>query len=816
MREGPSRREKKKRIKHETARRSTRTRTHHTILRLVLSSIFLCSILELSRPERLVDAFTPTRSIATKCFLHQKSTSTSSSGTHILENSQRRRRNINQNVVDHHYRRRSTRVFKSSSVDDEGEEWRAFRARLVQKGLPLIPTDDKNNIGGDDENDGMTQEKKISNGNINESDSEENSNDDTCTSTTIRYAHECTPLVEVGTVLVSIPTTDLCQALEQQYWHRAVVLVTEVAEDVKRGYEETTVPDDQLALGANRGRWSYRGILLNRFTDLVFDDETGEQQERCTSNHNHNRGWNIHRGGDLLGLNSADGETEFICLHHLGWTDPNVRKVSTRLVGDLSFISLADAQLLCDGEKYSPDDFYVYGGFCSWRPGQLELEMGDGREEWRAISVDNHSILQQIQQQMNEAKIVMKSSDSDGVADAIVSQGLLDGGSTMWRNFLSMIDVPEGKATERLPVGQLDFYDRMLEVWSEDNLLFHGGGEDTKVIGDIDSSDLIGPGTLLRAKLPVSHDMLMYEQEFIRSLILVLEESEDATVGIMLNHPLQGAVECVEGKRPLPLRYGGPIDISSWKDGTFLDSDEEEDMLVDGGDDEIYEGFMDYQNGIETDLMMNDDINFDDYDDGDDDDDSMFLWIHRDVALGSRGPENGGGTRLGTSDVWLIKENDALKSLQSGFLSLQDTMVFSGVCIWEKKQDLGVCGGGMREQVDALQSFEIVQKCNEDACDPDVDGDNDNHDGFDFSDHEVIEKAWDILGNYQNILEKETLEGNIKAAIDAWESCNVSVSKSKNADLSDAALRAWVGVNLLMDPLGTFVEVTSRNRAAKQ
>ncbi len=711
-----------------------------------------------------MNAFTTTSPIPRKPFLHRKST-----------------------------RDRRKRILKSSNTDDEGEEWRAFRARLVQKGLPSIST------GDDNDDDGMTQEKEKSN------DSDGNSNNNT--STPIRYAHECTPLVEVGTVLVSIPTTDLCQALEQQYWHRAVVLVTEVADDVKRGIEETTVPDDQLALGANRGRWSYRGILLNRFTDLVFDDETGEQWESYAHRNELDckRGWNIHRGGDLLGLNSSDGETEFICLHHLGRTDPNVRKLSTSLVGDLSFISLADAQFLCNSNNndsqhtYSPDDFFTYGGFCSWRPGQLELEMGEGREEWRAISVDNHSILQEIQEQMNEAKNIMKFCDRG----TKVSQGLLDSGNTMWRNFLSMIEVPEGTATGRLPAGQLDFYDRMLEVWSEDNLLFHED-EDTKVTSD--SSNLIEPGTLLRAKMLVSNDMLMYEQEFIRSLILVLEESEEATVGIMLNHPLQGAVECVEGKRPLPLRYGGPIDISSWKDGTFREDDDEEGILDDDGDDEIYEGFMDYQNGVETDFMMNDDNDDIDFDYEDDEDDSMFLWIHRDVALGSRGPEDGGGTRLGASDVWLIKENDALKALQSGFLSLQDTMVFSGVCIWEKNQDLGVLGGGMREQVDALQSFEIVQTCNED------------------DDHEAIEKVWDILGTYQNILEKETLEGNIKAAIDAWESCNAAVDcgrminqladLSKNTGLSDAALRAWIGVNLLMDPLGTLVEVG--NTTAKQ
>ena len=433
--------------------------------------------------------------------------------------------------------------------------------------------------------------------------------------------------------------------------------------------------------------------------------------------------------------------------------------------------------------------------------------MGDGRAEWRVLSVDDHSIVEEIRHQVLAAAKTVRTKKGE---PTIIARGLLGHGTTMWQNFLARIQLSEATATERLPSGQLDFYDRMLEVWSDNNLVFDGASNASKAIR-ADSSYQIGPGTLLRGT--VSTDMLMYEQEFIRSLILVLDDTDDATVGIMLNHPLKGAVECVKGKRPLPLRYGGPIDLPSWKDGR--ETEENEDAWDDAGENnEMYEGFVDYQNGIETDFLTMDDIDakaFDADEDADDDvDDSLFIWIHRDVALGARGQENGGGTRLGTSDVWLIHENDAVESLQSGLLSLQDIMVFSGVCIWEKGHDLGICGGGMREQVDALHSFEIVQ-----AFD-----DGDSSTGFDTSDHEAIENVWDILSNYQTILEKESLAGNIDAAIAAWDSCNAavdsrctmtsqrrSITTNRNAGLSDAALRAWVGVNLLMDPLGTLVEV---------
>ena len=760
------------------------------------------------------------------------------------------------------YKRRShTRQTSSvlqNNVDGE-EEWRDFRARLVQNGLPSLDGNGREaEAGGDShQSESASQEDALN-------DNGKRKNSGSKSRERRRYAYESTPLVEVGTILISVPTTDLCQALEQQYWHRAVVLITEVAKDTKIG-ELETVPDEQLAQGANRGRWSYRGVLLNRFTDLEIDldgagaseirpdidsgihteleseIETGEPQK-----HKRYRSrLNVQRGGDLLGLNmkttmssfSGHQLTNFICLHqHLDTCsntntdlDSCIRSVSTKLVGELSFMSLNDAQSLCKNEKFSskygPNDLFAFGGFCSWRPGQLELEMGEGREEWLALSVDDSSIIEELKHQSEEAKIVKKFSAKTILGrgpNQNISRGLLDTGTNMWCNFLAMIDVSESRATERLPSRQLEFYDRMLEVWAEDNLLIErddnngidkNNGHDevantataTATTVNSDSTDSIGPGTLLRARLRVSNDMLLYENEFIRSLVLVIEETPDASIGIMLNHPLAAAVECVEGKDPLPLRYGGPIDVPTWKDGTYdlEDFDGEEDDESDE-DDEMYEGFLDYQSGARDDLVFGDDnTEYNDDENDEDDDDSPFLWIHRDIALGSRA-DGGGGVQLGTSDVWMIKENDALRSLQSGFLRLEDVMVFSGVCIWEKGDDLGgLCGGGLREQVDALKSLEVIRACDE---------------NIDQRDHDAIESVWDILSKHQNVLVKESFESNVAATIDAWESCTHdevdtkrSAAKERNhlerIGLSDAALRAWVGVNLLLDPLGTLIEL---------
>jgi hypothetical protein len=131
-------------------------------------------------------------------------------------------------------------------------------------------------------------------------------------------------------------------------------------------------------------------------------------------------------------------------------------------------------------------------------------------------------------------------------------------------------------------------------------------------------------------------------------------------------------------------------------------------------------------------------------------------------------------------------------------------MVFSGVCIWEKGTNLGILGGGLREQVDVLQSLKIVRAYNDQTSGGSLEYD-----------------VWEILSK-QNILTKESLDSNINATIEAWEICSGACRSEGKASasehtlsrirLSDAALKAWLGVNILEDPLGTFVEVGDDRR----
>jgi putative AlgH/UPF0301 family transcriptional regulator len=707
----------------------------------------------------------------------------------------------------------SDRCLFSNIVDDddddahdggEEEEWRSFRARLVRNGLPFLEHTANGGSGGViSDDDASPSVAAMADGDASRAQRRmrrRNNNDEL-------YAHESTPLVEVGSILVSVPTPDLCQALEQQYWHRAVVLITRVSDNSAFGNVEDSVPEDQLAWGAKRGRWGYRGLLLNRgFRCAAAPSLSAENND---DDYDEIRG--VHQwGGDLLGIDSSDG-TEIVCLHHPDRASDRsedartILEGNTKLVGHLSFMTPACAKRLCRDRptSYRPSDFVTFAGFCSWRPGQLEVEMGEDRNEWKVLSVDGWSIWDELQSQRRKIQSSIANEEEGSSRkrhDLDAPRSSIRAGTEMWANFLGKIGIAESKTTEGLSPGQLDFYDGMLEVWGEDKLNEEVDAQLTKdvpaILLDDNLMEQIGPGTIVRARSPPTNDMLLYDGEFIRSLILVLEDTHDATMGVILNHPMAAAIEFKDGTDPLPIRYGGPIDVISWKYGSYGEEAEEEEEEEEEDDDEDD----DEEDGIDFDIgdfMYGADSIGDDHDDNDDEvDDSSFIWIHRNLAFG----RNGGGTRLGTSSLWLIKEDDAIESLKAGLLQMEDVMVFSGVSIWEKGPDLGRCSGGLLEQIESLCSFEVVRSCD------------------DQSDDDTIGIAWGILTNRQSVLTQDSLDNNIDSAISAWTQCctgkdvNSTASRRDNARtrLSDATLKAWLGSNLLGDPLGTAVEMSGQ------
>jgi putative AlgH/UPF0301 family transcriptional regulator len=605
--------------------------------------------------------------------------------------------------------------------DDNGEEdWRAFRAKLVQTG---IRTPDQMSA------------------------LEEGSAEDVRDATNDgRWVFSTDKNVERGTILLSIPTLDLCQGIAQNYFHRCVVLVTDTdvqwaaaAADNEEG-EETAAEDENNNVVVQSELGGIRGILLNRPTNLIVEEDNTN-----TGDNSGMPGWNIWFGGDISGLHhlQTDGQTEFVCLHTL--MSEASRDVSVEVMPGLSYTTLDGARkLVADGDA-SISDFYSFGGYCAWRPGQLQLlEMGADRDEWVSVSMDSASVLDELAR-LKEVQNESKEPYITGV--------------DTWDRLIDAIGRSD-TATNRLSEKRLNFYDGMLNAWAEENLSYGSledlGGDAIAALLRLTTEDQpkeIVPGMLVRSTLrnavaetekEDTPPFMLQDQELHRGTVLILEESETSTIGCILGLPLGGEVEIMDGVT-LPLRYGGPI-------GT-------EDTL------EAY------------------DVDEKDVDEGD-----PFTWIHwRDPSL----PQAGVGTQLGKSGMCSLTDEEVITSLQNNNIRRDEVIVLAGLCVWEKDESLGLQGGGMLEQVRSLGAFEVV--CGSDGSKANADTQN---------------KLWKILQR-QQVLTSESMASNVSLTLAAWDALGTADRDAKRTDkeaLADAALQAWVSINLLGEPLSTDIE----------
>ena len=619
--------------------------------------------------------------------------------------------------------------------EEEEEDWRAFRARLVQTGIrtpdQMSTSEDSSVFAGDGVQDSSSRSEISAD----------------------RWVFSTDKNVERGTILLSIPTLDLCQGIAQNYFHRCVVLVTDT--DVQWAAsddEEDDDGEDAMAGGGGKSRnaivqselGGIRGILLNRPTNLIVEEETtsdtsvGDDDEELT-------GWNIWYGGDISGLHhlQTDGQTEFVCLHTL--KSEASREVSLEVIPGLFYTTLDGARkLVADGDACI-SDFYSFGGYCAWRPGQLQLlEMGDDRDEWISVSMDKLSILDELDRLKEEQK---------------ENKGKMSTGVGMWDRLIGAIGRTE-TATNRLSEKRLKFYDGMLNAWAEENLSYGSvedlGGDAIATLLRLTTEEQpteIKPGMLVRSTLrnavaeagkEDTPPFMLQDQELHRGTVLILEESETSTIGVILGLPLGGEVEIMEGVT-LPLRYGGPIGTED-----TLDSYDEDEKDVDEGD--------------------------------------PFTWIHwRDPSL----PPAGVGTQLGKSGMYSLTDEEVITSLQSGQIRGEEILVLAGLCVWEKDESLGLQGGGMLEQVRSLGAFEVV--CNSDSSKINTDKQN---------------KLWQILQK-QQVLTTETMGSNISLTLEAWNALGAAgrgTTQTQKEALADAALQAWVSINLLGEPLSTDIE----------
>lgn len=425
----------------------------------------------------------------------------------------------------HHFQKKAT----ATAVEEEEEDWRQFRAKLVGR-------------------------------------------------TSFEVGH-----IEQGSIVLSSSSVDAVDELEddddpiafhdlnQPYFHKAVILITDHQPQVYT-----------------------KGILLNRFTqlelfdsDIVFvqEEDENEEVENINNNNNthsvdlpsattenitynnNNTPWKINFGGDIADV--YDEETEITCLHAI--RSPLAKNLSETILPDLYATSYLGARRLIQAGEATRDDFFVFHGFCGWDPGQLLMEMEQSSSFWITVSTDAKTIWNDLQE--------------------LRSQPLQASGTSMWKSWRRRLGKNDDEDENTFSDLMLkEWTAAMLEIAREDILTNQSLTNETLTTTAIHKSknnetSAIEPGMLLCASARNPSPFLLQEQYLHKSIVLVVKETEELSLGVILNLPSTNTflLETPSGKLvEFPVRFGGTDGVINDvdDDSSNDDNEEEEDSLL--------------------------------------------------------------------------------------------------------------------------------------------------------------------------------------------------------------------------------------------
>ena len=388
--------------------------------------------------------------------------------------------------------------------------------------------------------------------------------------------------IETGTVLLNNPypwttraaasgdidinTNTFRYGLSQQWLHKSVVLILE--HDQFDPNCETT------------------GILLNRPTDLILQErnpigdhvDMGRDGSDSDKDDDQDQGWKIWFGGEEFGIHGLN--PKFFCLHSLGTdicmgmgmdtdtdsTDAShlqLQSRSSQVIPGMYFCSLQDAREMVVQGDAKRDDFWVFSGFQTWDHRQLEHDLKEGI--WHAISTD--------------ANLVNKGHDLLNSAAGNTDDGHTYYGDRVWKILMRLIGKHQRQHQQQRQElskgGGPSFCDRMLLEWSKvldfdgPPLFARDDDEDENASELIIQNYSIQAGSMIQAAptCMCSENNLMSDQQFHQSTILILQDDEEMTIGVMLNVPssisldlwMNSEEESLQDTVSVPLRYGGPL-----------------------------------------------------------------------------------------------------------------------------------------------------------------------------------------------------------------------------------------------------------------
>lgn len=466
-------------------------------------------------------------------------------------------------------------------------------------------------------------------------------------STSQSWAYDAGSFIEIGSIVLSKVEDDKQQSkllsssdvMRQPYLHKSAILVLDHHDDNEGGFT--------------------RGIILNRQTNLTLHDKDIEyrdfdgtlMEDELDSSDNpllENATWrNMLFGGDIAGLSTkhhhhyhadtihddeddenAMNDHSLIFLHSIG-TDL-ARNVSDSILKNIWITTHEGARMLIAAGQAVSDDFYVVCGMTGWDSGQLleELHRPPPLSSWYMVATDSETIWDLLRHQREE-------------------NNPRNAGLTMWQNLTRQIGKHDYDVLADSTIdGENDylkdsFSDLMLKEWTADMLLVEEDYFDDAMIYralGAAQGPPIGEGTLCRGSSLDYSPFLLNQQLFHKSIMLVFQDDDDLSVGLILNHPTPDQYELVTPQGTsveFTIRYGG------W-----------------AGRDDV----------------------------------DPFIWLHSSQSM--RDAEI--GAPLGNRDkIWTCSQDSVCRAIDTGLATAEDFMLVQGFSVWEKESG----AGGMTGQV---------------------------------------------------------------------------------------------------------------------
>eukprot|EP00591_Stephanopyxis_turris_P004031 CAMPEP_0195509260 /NCGR_PEP_ID=MMETSP0794_2-20130614/2243_1 /TAXON_ID=515487 /ORGANISM="Stephanopyxis turris, Strain CCMP 815" /LENGTH=650 /DNA_ID=CAMNT_0040636429 /DNA_START=89 /DNA_END=2041 /DNA_ORIENTATION=- len=580
--------------------------------------------------------------------------------------------------------------------DDEEviiEDWRDFRAKLVMKG-------DNNAISDDDNNSSSNK--------------------------TLWWAYDAGYLIEKGSILLSrVESTLGCHDLRQPYFHKCVVLI----------------------LDHDEGEFT-KGIVLNRplnvdvtDDDIIYLDDDGipeklRPKSKNSSNNTTTKTWRMNFGGEIAGF--YDDNPMIACIHSI--TTDLGNSVSDFILKDVLVTSLDGARSLVEAGEALPSDFFVFCGFTEWEPGQLHNELKRG--SWYSAAARSDAVWEQLQQQKEIDDVDPRGS-----------------GLEMWQILTEKIkrvdDDDEGMVSSSGGGDDDDdddsFTDLMLKEWTAEMIRMTTSDDDDgesslddriifRALDVAKGNRTVGVGSVVRGSSLDTSPFLLNEQLFHKSTVLVFQENESFSVGLILNLPTADTfvLETSSGNAiDIHIRYGGP----SGADG-----------------------------------------------------EESLIWLHgsealRSLRIGKPLASAGDSIFDIASPVWVCTHDQVAQAIDLGFAFPEEFMLVRGFSVWEK-EEAGV--GGITGQIVA-GNFELISPSLVHLVWSKLISQKRLSEGTLENNINLSNEAWAV---YDQAMAREATDSNSTTDVNRRFvfGSNVEVSQ-----LSDDALRNWILLFLLGD-----------------